>query len=152
MTNEPETPISDWRKRVLTGLRVPVNENTKMDLVTSSFHDHLISSDIMFAERVHGSNSRQQGFVMMVDDDGRDRGQAWNPRAHFLSGYPIQAPIIGNALFFSEGFVDDGMETLSLHNLAINWLRDPARLTEYGIWLKKNRDYAFEYRTTYPLT
>ena len=146
--------LSDWRKRKISGLMVPCDTQVVMpEAVTDKrIHDWLLSSDIEFFERVHGENSRDHDFVMVVDDEGRDRGLPWNPRAQFLSGYPIHAPIVGNAIFCSEGWTGEGVDFINLSPQAQTWLLDPQRMEDYRTWWKTDevRDYAKEYFMRYP--
>lgn len=149
-----EKPISGYRAREVGGLMIPCDERVALptEVVIKRVHDWLLDSDIEFMEVVNGANTRPNDFVMIVDDEGRDRQLPWNPRAQFLSGYPIQAPIVGNALFFSMDWVDDGLDIVNLTDKAKTWLLDPARAMEYMAWTEaaEIRDYASEYLMRYP--
>jgi hypothetical protein len=143
--------IPDYRLRELTGIRVSCDERLEVgEPIHQSLHLHLIQANIEWPERVHGANSRSHDFVMMVEDDGHQKRFAWNSRAHFLSGYPIDAPIVGDALFFSEDWGPEGMDFQNIKQSAIDWIGDPARADEYARWLSDNSDYAHEYRMNYP--
>lgn len=146
--------ISGWRARELTGVMIPCDPAVAMptETVRKNIHTWHLDGGIDFLERVHGINSRAHNFVMAVDDEGRDRLLPWNPRAQFLSGYPIEAPICGNALMFSEDFTDDGMDFVDLKDDAKAWLLDPARQQEFMAWSETEvvRDYGHEYLRKYP--
>lgn len=144
--------ISGWRARQLTGVYVPADQGEKIEKFTKSVHEWLLSAGIDFAERVTGRNGTIHGFCLVIDDEGRDKGMPWNPRAQFLLGYPIEAPLVGNAIFWSTDWTDDGKDFVSLFEEAQRWLLDPAREREFTAWLADPEvaGYSSEYRLRYP--
>lgn len=146
--------LSDYRKREITGILVPCDISMAMPTkaVTMSIQQWLTTSDIKYFERVQGPNSRVHDFSMVVDDEGCDRGLPWNSRAQFLSGYPIHAPIVGNAIFWSVAMVDEGMDFVNLSGRAQHWLLDLDRAEEYSAWRHSDEvlPYAREYQMRYP--
>lgn len=146
--------IAPWRQRELAGIIVPCDARIAMphEVTIRSVHKTMMDAKIDFPERVSAINCKTYGFSMVVDDEGRDKRMGWNPRAQFLSGYPIMAPIVGNAIFWSEDFTDDGMDFVSLTKGAATWLLDPQRQHEYHAWRETDevKDFAAEYLRNYP--
>lgn len=73
---------------------------------------------------------------MVVDDDGYSRRLPWNPRAQFLSGYPLTDPIVGSVYFASLDFTGDGYDLVSLNPESAEWIKAPERWAEYQEWLR----------------
>lgn len=146
--------MTDYRDRVLKGMLVPAallaTNQPASTVTTSSIREHLAAADIDFLERVHGLNSRDNDFVMLVDGDGRDRALRYNPRAHYLSGYPLAAPILGNVLFFSEGYGDEGMDIQDLTDTGEAWLTATERTDGYSKWLVDNAGAVSLYTMRFP--
>lgn len=101
-----------------TGLAV-INMGTSNDPQTvlrrvegDSIWDLARQLGIDYIERVHGRHSRDRGFVAGVDEDGWSKGFGLNMVAAELIGYP--GKIVGPCLLISEGWVDDGMDFISL--------------------------------------
>jgi len=136
-----------YRTRQLRGLMVPSDERVALPKVTTqSLQQWLTQADMDYLEIVSGTiHAREHGFCMLVDDDGHSRRLPWNPRAQFLSGYSLASPILGNALFFSFGWVNQGHDPIDLKPEAAEWLTSPDRLADYQDWLGHNRADASRY-------
>lgn len=50
-----------------------------------------------------------------IDEEGLSKGYSHNLRAEYLTGYEGHTGLCGNALILSEGFVDDGLDYISLN-------------------------------------
>jgi hypothetical protein len=147
--------MSDYRDRRLKAMIMPADDAEDWQITTDSIRNLLAAANIDFPERVHGANSRDNGFVMLVDGDGRDRGLRYNPRAHYLSGYPIDHPIVGGVLFCSEDYGDDGMDIQHLTDQAEKWLTGEApnevlHTEGYTNWLAENRHTVAHYTIMHP--
>lgn len=77
---------------------------------------------IDYIERVHGRHSRDRGFVAGVDEDGWSKGFNLNMVAAELIGYP--GKIVGPCLLISEGWVDDGMDFMSLSDKGAAYIKE----------------------------
>jgi hypothetical protein len=110
-------------------------------------------ANINFFERVNTQHGHDNHFVMVVDEDGRDRRLPYNPRAQYFSGYPVHAPIVGDALFVSEDWVDDGIEFVSLTDKGLAYLQDPVKqeIDGYPTWRAAHDAYILEYTMRYPI-
>lgn len=144
--------MSDYRSRVLSGIMV--KPDLELTEVEGPLGELLKAADINYLERVHGAHSRPNNFVMLVDEDGRDRGLAYNPMAHYLSGYPIHAPIVGTCLFFSEGWSDDamGVDLKNLSDLGRDFLKHPRQggiELKFREWMTINGNHTTEYSIQY---
>ena len=144
--------MSDYRSRVLSGIMV--KPDLELTEVEGPLGELLKAADINYLERVHGAHSRPNNFVMLVDEDGVDRRLQYNPKAHYLSGYPIHAPIVGTCLFFSEGWDGQAMG-IDLKNLSAagrKFLQHPRQGgIELGFtgWMTINANYTSEYSIKY---
>ena len=67
---------------------------------------------IPWPTRVTTQNGKNNDFVTVVDDNSADGSHYVNRRATQLSGYPGQ--LYGDVLFFSEDWVDDGIDYVTL--------------------------------------
>lgn len=142
--------MTELRDRILKGVFIPANQEVKGSVDELPLKRWMEKANIHFPSRVHGANSRGRDFMMVVDDAGHDRELAWNPRAQFLSGYPMNHPIVGDAIFFSEAFIDDGMEFIHINKLAELWLTDMARLSEFANWRREYQEGFAYYLGMYP--
>lgn len=89
-------------ERILRAFHVPADERIVTGVYTEQF-DHLKqrAGGIEFPKIVKTQYLHDNGCVMVVDEDGHKKGLAVNRRAQFLSGYPLDHAIRGDALFFS---------------------------------------------------
>lgn len=138
--------MTDYRDRVLKGIMV--KPDLEMTDVQGSIRDLLAAADINYLETVRGAHSRHNNFVMVIDEDGIDRRLTYNPKAQYLSGYPIAHPIVGTALFFSETMVDLGMDLVDLSTQGESFLKHPrSGGIELGFtqWMHLNAAYTSQY-------
>lgn len=149
-------PSRSWRDREMVGILVRAvgDADNAPKTVSGSINSLFLKAGIEFAERVHGQHSRLNDFVMIVDDEGRDKQLPYNALGHYLSGYNIQAPILGDVLFFSEDFTDDGMDIIPLRDRGKQFLLDPKSggvELSFAQWCRVNIGYISEYYAKYPV-
>lgn len=143
--------MTDYLNRVMKGIMV--KPDLEMTDVQGPLGELFKAADIKYFESVRGAHSRHNNFVMVIDGDGIDRQLTYNPKAQYLSGYPVVHPIVGTALFFSEAMVDEGMDLVSLSTQGESFLKHPrSGGIELGFtqWMKLNEKFtmrwSFEYR------
>lgn len=140
--------IPSWQGKVLKGLHVPADQRVAVEVKELSIYEWFKLTGINFMERVHGHNSRAGDFVMVIDEDGRQRRLPFNSRAQYLSGYPLfAAPILGDAIFWSEDYGMDGMDFVNLRPNAEAWLKDNAQQnSKWEDWKRDNAVRLFRYQ------
>lgn len=143
--------MTHYLDRVVKGIMV--KPDLELTDVHGSIRDLLAAADIKYMESVRGAHSRHNNFVMVIDGDGIDRELTYNPKAQYLSGYPIVHPIVGTALFFSEAMIDLGMDIIDLSTQGESFLRHPrSGGIELGFtkWMQLNMVYTARYSIEYP--
>lgn len=146
--------MTDYRSRLIKAILVPSDEKVQIGkLEEDTIQNWLTRANFDWMGFVHGQ-LKELGveFTMIIDDEGHDNRLPWNPRAQFLSGYPLDAPILGDALFVSRDWRDDGYDVVDLIEPAAKWIKNGMRASEFRYWLDapENRDYNVEYRMKYP--
>lgn len=144
--------MADYRDRKVTGIMIPTNPEIEIpELQEHSIREWLEILDIEWISFINASSEfNMQG---MMDDDAIRRRLPWNPRAHFITGYPVDHPILGNMLMGSMDFTDGGHDFVSLKQEGIDWFGDKeARAEEYATWLRQPvaQGYFHEYRLRFP--
>ena len=144
--------MADYRDRRISGIMIPFDERVEIPGPEEhSIREWLEILDIKYFGTVNASSKfNMQG---LIDDDGLDRRLPWNPRAHFITGYPVDHPIVGNMLMVSMEFTGEGHDVVSLKQEGIDWLGDKAaRGEEFSTWLRQPvaQGYFHEYRLRFP--
>jgi hypothetical protein len=143
--------MTDYRDRRIKAILVPSDEEIQIgELEEKSIREWLEVANITWLSFVNASST--MNMSMMIDDDGLSRGLPWNPRAHFLCGYPTEHPIVGDAIMLSLAHTGEGMDAVDLVPEAAKWLKDPARAEEYKTWLAQPaaQGYFYSHRFAYP--
>lgn len=130
--------MADWRDRVLKALLLPADDSKEPELLTLPLRELLQRADIKYLAQVRTHPAQENQFVMVIDDDGHDRRLPINPRAQYLSEYPVEHGIMGGALFFSEAWVDDGFDLVDLTDMGHDYLTAESKKHAYRDWLKAN--------------
>lgn len=131
--------MTDWRDRVLKALYVPANQAEEFEMLELPLKQLWEKAGIDWFCSVRGTSGQENNFVMVVDDAGHDKQFAWNPRAQYLSQYPVEHGIVGGALFFSEAMIDDGMDLVNLSTKGHDWLTAESRKHSYLDWRMANK-------------
>lgn len=123
--------------------------------VQDSLKNLLKKAGFEWLEIVRTLPARENHFVMVVDDEGKSAQKPYNPRAQYLSGYPIQGPILGGAIFLSERMGEDGgADFFDLTETGHNYIEDPDKWGEDGgfkQWLAMNDESVRYYQMRFPL-
>lgn len=149
--------MSDYRSRVLMAALVPADPAKPIELEALSLKDHMARAGFEWFNIVRTEYGRSYGFIMMVDDQGRDLRQPYNARAQYLSGYPLSAPILGGALFMSEGQnpEDEGMDLTDIKDRAVAYIRDEGKwnheFPSFRSWRQAYAEHIQFYEGRYPL-
>jgi len=133
--------MPDWKDRVLKALYVSTDHEGDFELLELPLRELWEKAGIKWPCQVRTEAVRDIGFVMVVDDDGHDRGLRWNPRAQYLSQYPAEHGIVGGALFFSEAWDEDsmGIDLVDLTQTAQDWLMAESRKHSFQDWRRTNK-------------
>lgn len=122
--------------RTLRALLVPADPSIDITEITGTFHTMLAQCQIDFPERVQGFRGREHGFILQVDDSGRDRRLPGNRRAQWLIGYP--GTIAGDALILCEAWVDEddmpGYDNVDVKQSVIDWVQSEDTKRQYIEW------------------
>lgn len=97
----------------------------------------------------------ENNFVMVVNEDGHDLKDPYNPRAQYLSDYPLQSPIVGGAIFLTEVMYPDGADFISLSESGQRYIQDGAKWEKgsfFDQWCFANFEYINHWRWTFPLS
>lgn len=144
--------MTDYRDRVIRAVHIPSNEGVEIPPAEErTIGEWMKLANIEWLTFVNMSTT--MNMVGMMDDDALRKGLPWNPRAHFLSGYPIDHPILGDWVAASLDWVDDGKDFVSIKPESEAWLLDKGkRGEEYSSWLSQPtaRGYFHEYRLRFP--
>jgi PAS domain-containing protein len=145
--------MTDYRDRRIKAILVPSDERIEIgELQEKSIREWLEIANIKFLAIVNASSDFNMS--MIIDDDGHDRRLPWNPRAHFLCGYPTDHPIVGDAIMVSLDWVDDdGKDVVDLKEEGQAYLADKGkRGEEFAAWLAQpeGRWYFHEHRRRFP--
>jgi hypothetical protein len=143
--------MSDYRSRVLSG--VMVTPDLELTEVEGPLGQLLSNANIKYLETVRGAHSRHNDFVMVIDEDGHDRRLQYNPKAQYLSGYPVHHAIVGAALFFSERMIDMGMDLVDLTPKGRDFLKHPRSggiQLGFTEWMNINGDHTMRHSVVYP--
>ena len=116
----------------MQGLLVPADPEKPIERIAGDFRTDLKKlAKLDFVTRINTRQSQDNGFIGLVEDDGRQLQLRRNYRAQWLLGYgldgEISAFLVGPALLISEAWVDDGMDIVGLKPDADKWIMDPAR-------------------------
>lgn len=145
--------MTDYRDRQVRGVLIPCDERIAIgEPETKSIRDWLKAAEIDWMTLIH-SASIALNLSLLVDDDGASRRLPWNSRAHFLSGYPITAPILGNAIVVSLDYISDGYETVDIKSEAEAYVMDKdKRAEEHRAWLvnSAHQRYFATYHRQFP--
>lgn len=117
----------------LTGIIVPSDTNRKIRVHHGTIQELCKQAGWNYFEIVRTFNGRDHDFVMLVNDDARSEGNPYNPRAQYLSGYPIQSPILGDALFLSEAWIGDGYDCINISAKGQAYIREPSKWAEVSL-------------------
>lgn len=122
---------------LLRGFIVSADERIQPSIDTDTLPHLLRRAGIDFFEIVRTNILHTHDeSVMFVDDDGHQRGLRPNRRAQFLSGYPLEHPIVGDVLFLREVMSYEGADTATLTDLALTrYFTSSATAEDYGQWL-----------------
>lgn len=129
--------MTDHRDRLIRGLMVPADVEVDLkEPETLPLREWLTRLNFEYFEMVRNTGPAiDHDFVMMVDEDGYAKQKPWNPRAQFFSEYPLHHLIVGDALFISEAWGDDGFDLVDLTQRAERWLTHPDRKAEFSNWM-----------------
>jgi hypothetical protein len=120
-----------------TGFIVPADERIQTGKYTETLPHLLQRANIKFYGIVRTEYlNPYDNSVMFVDEDGYHRGLPPNRRAQFLSGYTLDYPIVGDALFLGEKMGMDGAYIVSLTDRALEQYFQNTEVHEgYAKWL-----------------
>lgn len=124
--------------RVLKAFHLPADERVMTGVYEESIPNLLRRAGIEFMARVNTELLAQHRCVMVVDEDGHDRRLPVNRRAQFLSGYPLEHAIVGDALFFGEAMDAEsmGIDFIDIPQVALDsYLKNSAVHEGYAEWL-----------------
>lgn len=124
--------------RVLKAFHLPADERVMTGVYEETFPNLLRRAGIDLPERVNTTLLVEHHCVMVVDEDGHNRRLPVNRRAQFLSGYPLEHAIVGDALFLGEAMnlEDYGVDFINIPQMTLDdYLRNPAVHEGYAEWL-----------------
>lgn len=144
--------MTDYRDRQVSAIRIPCDDRIKIDWVpqTKTIGEWLKLTNIKWLATVTGQLVKNtQGII---DDDGLDRGLPWNARGHFLLGYPVYHPIVGDVLMCSTAFRDDGYDIVDLVPTAVEDFNKLESFKKFQEWLEDpaHRSFLLSHRMSYP--
>jgi hypothetical protein len=144
--------MTDYRDRRIKAILIPSDERMEVgEPQERSIREWLEIANIKWLAVMNASSDFN--MAMVIDDDGHDRQLPWNPRAHFLCGYPVDHPIVGDTIMVSLDWIDGGKDVVDLKQEALDYLTDKAaRGEEFRTWLSQPvaRGYFHEYRLRFP--
>lgn len=143
--------MTDYRSRQIKAVSIHYDEAVERgDVEEKTIEEWHKLCDINWLRIVNASSTHN--LVMVVDDDGYSRGLPWNPRAQYLSGYPLTDPIVGTVYFASLDFVGDGHDLVDIKPESAEWLKNPGHAEEYAKWLRapENIEGVAIYRRRFP--
>lgn len=144
--------MTDYRDRVVRAVLIPSDERVEIPPAQErTIGEWLKVAGIEWLTVVNMSSTLNMAGIM--DDDAIRKGMPWNPRAHFLSGYPVDHPTLGDWVVGSLDWVDDGKDFVSIKPESEAFLMDKGkRGEEFSAWLAQPsaRMYFNEYRHSFP--
>lgn len=139
----------------LKGVIVPADRSEQIEVMKGSLRDLFEKVGWKYFSIVRTPYGKDNDFVMLVDEDGHQNDRLYNPRAQYLSGYPMSAPMLGDALFLSERawWPVTWSATVSLSEKGQAYIQDPFKWGEgFKLWLAMNREAVEYYRGRWPGT
>lgn len=107
----------------MKAILVPVDLTEPMKEVEGEFREMHRAAGIEFCERVNTRPMHDRFHtVMVVEEDGRDRGYPINYRASMICRHPHG--IVGPVLLLSEGMTSDGMDFLDVPTGTLDLLKE----------------------------
>lgn len=137
------------------GLIVPANPKEAIREMEAPLADLCRNAGFRWASIVRTKLGSENNFVMVVNEDGHDMRDPYNPRAQYLSGYPLQSPIVGGAIFLTEVMYPDGADFISLSEPGQRYIQDGAKWEKRGFfdqWCFANFEQINHWRWTFPLS
>jgi hypothetical protein len=124
--------------RVLKAFHLPADERVMTGVYEETLPNLLRRAGIEFMERVNTELLALHRCVMVIDDCGYDRRLPVNRRAQFLSAYPLEHAIVGDALFFGEAMDAEsmGIDFINIPQASLDgYLKNSAVHEGYAQWL-----------------
>lgn len=143
--------MTDYRDRKVKALFIPADERMAIGKPeTKTIREWLEFANIKYMGFVNASSKIPLSLI--IDEDGLQRGLPWNPRAHYLCGYPTDHPVVGNGLMVSMAMVDMGMDAVDLTPEAESVLAEAKQGEQFEAWLRQpmSQGYFHEYRLRFP--
>lgn len=99
----------------MKAIRIPHDRQQPVEIIDVEYGFQKLAEAIgggcQYIERVNCVLTPEHRLVMVVDEDGLNRGQRQNPRAQWL--YPF-SPIVGNVLVMAEGDTPEGIDFVDM--------------------------------------
>jgi hypothetical protein len=143
--------MTDYRDRKVKGLLIPADERVEIgEPETRSIREWLKLANIQYMGFVNASS--KISLQLVIDEDGLSRNLPWNPRAHYLTSYPVDHPIVGDGFMVSLAMVGMGMDMVDLTPEAHASLKDPTHRERFTTWLSQEtaQGYFNQYRRRFP--
>lgn len=139
---------------VLKAVIIPADP--KLDFIEREvpFRKLLTLAGWKFFEIVRTQYGRDHNFVMLVNDDAREAKSPYNPRAQYLSGYPLEAPILGTVLMLTETQGYNGYDMANISDEARRYIQDGAKWEKgagFDQWCQAFYEPIHFYTKSYPL-
>lgn len=147
--------MTRYLDRRLKGVIVPSDREQPIEVMEGPLKELLEKVGWKYFSIVRTPYGRDNDFIMLVDEDGQQNDLMYNPRAQYLSGYPLQHPILGNTLFLSERMTDEGGDLFDISSKGQHYTQDPIKWSSdegFKLWLAMNKETVEYYRGRWPGT
>lgn len=118
--------------RIIQALLIPADPDKDIVKVSGTQMELMELAGFEFFAACRGYFARQFDFVVCIDDVGGRRNLPGNRRAQFIAGYPDT--LAGDALVFSEAFIEDGLDIVDLKPGAMDWITADTTKRAYTNW------------------